>query len=182
MSSKYKPGEDIIPHFVTFTVVGWVDVFSREYYKEIIVNSLAYCQQNKGLILHAWVVMTNHVHLIISTKTNTISSLVRDIKKFNSKQILEAIGKSDEESRKEWMLNMFRYAGSGNANNKEYQFWKQDYHPVELSDSYRCEQRLNYLHENPVRSGMVWEPWQYKYSSAIDYYTNEHGLLPIDHL
>lgn len=80
------------------------------------------------------------------------------------------------------MLNIFRYSGSGNANNKEYQFWKQDYHPVELSDSYRCEQRLNYLHENPVRSGMVWEPWQYKYRSAIDYYTNEHGLLPIEHL
>lgn len=91
MSSKYKPGEDIIPHFVTFTVVGWVDVFSREYYKEIIVNSLAYCQQNKGLILHAWVVMTNHVHLIISTKTNTISNLVRDIKKFNSKKYLKLL-------------------------------------------------------------------------------------------
>jgi REP element-mobilizing transposase RayT len=182
MSSKYKPGEDAFPHFVTFTVVGWVDVFSRDSYKEILVNSLAYCQQHKGLILHAWVIMTNHVHLIISTKTNTISNLVRDIKKFSSKKIIEAISESNEESRKEWMLNLFKFVGSGNKNNKEYQFWKQDYHPIELSDAKKCEQRLNYLHENPVRSGLVWEPWHFKYSSAIDYYTNEHGLLEIERL
>jgi REP element-mobilizing transposase RayT len=126
--------------------------------------------------------MTNHVHLIISTKTNTISNLVRDIKKFSSKKIIEAISESNEESRKEWMLNLFKFVGSGNKNNKEYQFWKQDYHPIELSDAKRCEQRLNYLPENPVRSGLVWEPWHFKYSSAIDYYTNEHGLLVIEHL
>ena len=53
---------------------------------------------------------------------------------------------------------------------------------IKLSDSYRCEQRLNYLHENRIRSGLVWGPSQYKYSSAIDYYTNEHGLLPIEYL
>lgn len=182
MSSKYKPGEDAIPHFITFSVVGWVDVFSRNVYKDIFVNSLEYCQQNKGLILHAWIIMTNHVHLIISTKTNTISDLVRDIKKFSSKKIILTIYESNEESRKEWMLNLFRFAGAGNSNNKEYQFWKQDYHPIELSDTHRCEQRLKYLHENPVRSGLVWEPWHYKYSSAIDYYTNEHGLLSIEHL
>jgi putative transposase len=76
MSSKYKPGEDAIAHFVTFAVVGWIDVFSREYYKEIFINSLKHCQENKGLKLHAWVPiaigMTNHVHLIISSKTNKL--------------------------------------------------------------------------------------------------------------
>lgn len=182
MSSKYKPGDDALPHFITFSVVGWVDVFSRSIYKDIIVNSLKYCQDNKGLNLHAWVIMTNHIHLIFSTETNTISNLVRDIKKFSSKKIIEAITDSQEESRKEWMLNLFRFAGAGNSNNKEFQFWKQDYHPIELNTSYRCEQRLNYLHENPVRSGLVWEPWHYKYSSAIDYYTNEKGLLKIEPL
>ena len=101
MSSKYKPGDNALPHFVTFTVVGWVDVFSRDRYKEIIVNSLAYCQQHKGLILHAWVIMTNHIHLIVSTTTNTISNLVRDIKKFSSKKIIEAINETTEENKKQ---------------------------------------------------------------------------------
>ncbi len=182
MSSKYKVGEDAIPHFITFSVVGWVDVFSREQYKELFVESLKYCQENKGLVLHAWVIMTNHAHLIISSNTNKIEHLVRDIKKYTSKQIIVAIKENPTESRKEWMLNLFSYAGKNNNNNKDYQFWKQDYHPVELNTPEKLKERLNYLHENPVRSGLVWEPWHYKYSSAIDYYTNEHGLLKIEHL
>jgi putative transposase len=88
MSGKYKPGEAAIAHFVTFTVVGWIDVFSREQYKELFVESLQYCRQNKGLVLHAWVIMTNHVHLIIRSQTNKIEHLVRDIKKYTSKQII----------------------------------------------------------------------------------------------
>ena len=101
MSSKYKVGEDAIPHFVTFSVVGWVDVFSRESYKEIFVNSLKYCQEHKGLKLHAWVIMTNHVHMILSSDTNKIEYLVRDIKKYNSKKIIAAIQENPTESRKE---------------------------------------------------------------------------------
>ena len=182
MCSKYKVADSTIPHFVTFSVVGWIDVFSREQYKEIMVESLQYCMEHKGLTLHAWVIMTNHVHLIISSKSAKLEELVRDIKKFTSKQIIKAVSENPEESRKEWMLNIFRFTGSGNKNNKEFQFWKQDYHPVELTTNDMLEQRLMYLHENPVRSGLVWEAWHYKYSSAIDYYTNEKGLLRIERL
>ena len=87
MSSKYKPGEAHIPHFVTFSVVGWVDVFTRQLYKDIILESLNYCCENKGMNLHAWVVMSNHIHLIISSDTNKIENIVRDFKKFTSKKI-----------------------------------------------------------------------------------------------
>ena len=182
MSSKYKVGEDAIPHFVTFSVVGWIDVFSREQYKELFLESLKYCQQKKGMVLHAWVIMTNHVHLIISSISNKLEHVVRDLKKFTSKQISKAIKENNAESRKEWMLNIFSYTGKNNNNNKEFQFWKQDYHPIELDTPEKMKQRLDYLHENPVRGGLVWEPWHYKYSSAIDYYTNEHGLLKVEHL
>ena len=101
MSSKYKVGEDAIAHFVTFSVVGWVDVFSRESYKEIFVDSLKHCQENKGLKLHAWVIMTNHVHLIISSETNKLEDIVRDLKKYTSKKITAAIQENPTESRKE---------------------------------------------------------------------------------
>jgi putative transposase len=182
MSSKYKVGEDATPHFVTFTVVGWIDVFSRELYKEILVSSLTYCIESKGMILHAWVIMTNHVHLIISSQTNKIEYIVRDMKKYTSKQIIKAIQENSTESRKEWMLNIFGYTGRHNNSNKDFQFWRQDYHPVELSSTERLKQRIDYLHENPVRSGLVWEPWHYKFSSAIDYYTKEPGLIAIERL
>ena len=182
MSSKYKVGEDAIAHFVTFSVVGWIDVFSREQYKELFVESLKYCGEKKGLVLHAWVIMTNHVHLIISSNSNKIEDIVRDLKKYTSKQIIKAIQENPTESRKEWMLNIFSYAGKSNNNNKDFQFWKQDYNPIELDSDEKLKQRLNYLHENPVRAGLVWEPWHFKYSSAIDYYTEENGLLKLEFL
>ena len=182
MSSKYKVGDDAIPHFVTFTVVGWIDVFTREQYKEILTQSLQHCIEHKGLLLHAWVIMTNHVHLIISSDTVKLEHIVRDVKKFTSKQIIKAIQENEKESRKEWMLNIFSFTGKNNNSNKDFQFWKQDYHPMELNTKEKMKQRLDYLHENPVRSGLVWEPSHYKYSSAIDYYTDQHGLLPVQHL
>jgi putative transposase len=177
MSSKYKVMEDAVPHCVTFTVVGWVDVFSRVLYKDMIVESLRYCQEQKGMELHAWVIMTNHVHLIISSKENKLADVVRDFKKYTSKHIVKAIEKNVKESRREWMLSLFCYAGRNNSNNKEIQFWKQDYHPVVLDTFEKYEQRMQYLHENPVRSGLVWEAWHYKYSSALDFYKGEKGLL-----
>ena len=180
MSSKYKAREDAIPHFVTFTVVGWIDVFSREIYKEKMLESLRFCIQEKGLVVHARIIMTNHEHLIISSSNNKISDIVRDIKKYTSRQIIDLIVKNPQESRKEWMLNIFSFTGQGNKSNKNYQFWKQDYHPVELNTNIKLAQRLVYLHENPVRSGLVWEAEYYKFSSAIDYYKNEKGLLEIE--
>jgi REP element-mobilizing transposase RayT len=182
MSSKYKSGDNEIPHFVTFTIVGWIDVFTRALYKDILVDSLAFCTKNKGIELHAWVIMTNHVHLIISTKENSISDFVRDIKKYTSKMIIATIQKNKRESRKEWMINMFDYAGKTNSNNVYFQLWKQNYHPIELNTPRRLEIALNYLHNNPVKAGLVWEPWHYKYASGVDYYTNENGLLKISRL
>lgn len=169
MSSKYKVGDDALPHYVTFTVVGWIDVFSHERYKEIIIKSLDYCITSKGLILHAWVIMANHINLIISSKTTRIEYLVRDMKKYTSKKIITAMQDNNSESRREWMINIYNFAGKSNSNIKEFQFWKQDYHPVELDTPVKLNQRLDYLHENEVRSGLIWEPWHFKYSSAIDY-------------
>ena len=99
MSTKYKPGEPAIPHFITFAVVGWIDIFSREQYKELFVDSLKYCQQYKGMVLHAWIIMTNHVHLIISSDTNKLEHIVRDLKKYTSKQIIKAIQENSRDSR-----------------------------------------------------------------------------------
>ena len=75
------------------------------------------------------------------------------------------------------MLNIFSFAGQSNSNNTEFQFWKQDYHPIELNTNEKLKQRLDYLHENPEHSGLVWEPWHYKYSSAIDIILQRMGLL-----
>lgn len=183
MSSKYKASDDHIPYFVTSTIVAWMDVFTRDVYKDIVCDSISFCQQNKGLRLHAWVIMTNHIHMIVSVADNKkLGAIMRDMKKHTSIAIVDAIEKNVQESRKKWMLNMFAFAGENNNHNEYNQVWQQEYHPVALDTEEKLIQRLNYLHENPVRSGLVWSPEQYKYSSAIDYYTKEKGLLSIERL
>jgi REP element-mobilizing transposase RayT len=168
-------------HFITFAVVQWVDVFTRKEYSDIVVESLIYCKRNKGLKIHAWCIMSNHLHLILSVDENkNLSDILRDFKKFTSSNIVKAIENNHQESRRNWMLWIFKKAGEENKRNKDHQFWQQDNHPIEFSTNEMIDQRLNYLHENPVKSGAVRSAEEYIYSSALDYYTTEKGPIEID--
>jgi REP element-mobilizing transposase RayT len=179
MSAGYKIYDSQALHFVTFSTVQWVDALSRPDYKDIVIDSLRYCIVNKGLILYAYVIISNHVHLIISAEEGVqLSDILRDLKKFTSKHLIEVIENNPQESRRSWMLWLFRSAGQANSNNQNYQFWQQDNHPIQLSDNQMMEQRLYYIHENPVKAGLVSEPHHYVYSSAIDY-AGGKGLLDI---
>ena len=170
-------------HFITCSVVEWVDVFTRKMYADILIDSLKFCQQNKGLVIHAWCIMSNHIHLIISTNGITqLSDVIRDFKKFSSSAIINAIRDNSHESRKNWMLWIFKKAGERNKRNKTYQFWQQNNHPVECSTREILQSRMIYLHENPVRAGLVRFEQDYLYSSGIDYYLNERSLIDIIYL
>lgn len=157
-------------YYMTFTVVGWIDVFSRQCYRDIFIHSLKYCQQNKGLQLHAYVIMSNHVHLIVSVKDGyNISNFVRDCKKFTSKQILGYVEQNDTESRRDWMLHQFAYYASRHSRNQQYQLWSHENHFVELITPVFTQQKIDYIHQNPVRAGLVYLPEDYVYSSASNY-------------
>ncbi|MDB5209163.1 MAG: hypothetical protein JWR72_4238 [Flavisolibacter sp.] len=167
-------------HFITFAVVEWVDVFTRKAYRDILIDSLRHCQEQKGLVLHAWVVMSNHVHLLASAKENNLSDILRDFKKFTSKQIIAAIKANEQESRKDWMLKIFEEKGDTNSRNKTYQFWRQDNQPKECYSPVFTVQKLSYIHNNPVEAGLVERPEDYLYSSAKAYVSNESLLLQVD--
>jgi putative transposase len=157
-------------HFITPTIVGWVDVFSRKIYKDIIIDSLKYCQENKGLIVYSYVIMSNHLHLVISAKEGfQLSNIIRDFMKFTSKRIIAEVLSNPKESRQEWMLRLFKYFAKYNKNNTTYQLWKRDNHPVELVRMDWMYQKINDTHQNPVRAGIVLEAIDYYYSSARNY-------------
>ena len=108
MSTKYKFRNPKGVYFISFAVQNWIDALTRSEYKNIIVDSLKYCQQHKGLNLYAWVIMTNHVHLIISAEGEfTLSEIMRDFKRHTSKHIIENIKTNPIESRREWLLNQW---------------------------------------------------------------------------
>ena len=167
-------------YFVTFTVIEWVDVFTRPQCVNIVLDSLRFCQNEKGLRIHTWVIMSNHLHLIISRKQggNTLSEIIRDFKKYTSSQIIKWIEDDGKESRRNWMLWLFKEAGRRNSNNVHFQFWQQDSHPVELISNKFMDQKLNYIHHNPVVTGIVENPEEYLYSSARDY-AGSKGLLEL---
>ena len=167
-------------HFVTFSVVEWVDVFTRKEYRDIVIDSLKFCQKEKGLLLHGWCIMSNHIHLIVSAKNENLSDILRDFKKFTSKQIIRAIENSETESRKDWMLEIFKTQAQRNSHNVSYQFWRQDNQPKELYSPGFTVQKLNYLHNNPVEAGLVERAEDYLYSSARSYkQSGQPGLLQI---
>lgn len=123
--------------------------------------------------------MSSHVHLIISRSgIIPLEDSMRDMKKFTAHKIIGAIMENQHESRKEWLLEMFVKFGRANSNNTKYRFWQQDNHPVELDTNKMKDERLNYIHANPVKAGYVYKPEEYIYCSAIDY-CDEKGLLDI---
>lgn len=168
---------------MTCTIVGWIDIFTRPVYKEIIMDSLSYCRKEKGLLLHGYVLMPNHLHMIASTEVGgNLSHILRDFKKYTSVEIKKYLNDyQNVESRREWMVSMFGMAGKDNAANKEFQLWKNDNHPIALYSNEVVLQKLEYLHNNPVRAGFVVLPEHWLYSSATNYAGLE-SVIEIDHL
>ena len=163
MSRKYKFHNPEGVYFVSFAVQGWVDVFTRNEYKNILIENLEYCQKHKGLEIFAWCIMTNHVHLIVRAEEGyLLQDILRDYKKFTSKAVIRGILDNPIESRKEWLLSQFKTPDG-------YRFWRTDNKPIELWSNAVIDQKLDYIHQNPVEEGLVFKAEHYMYSSAVDY-------------
>lgn len=159
MSEKYKVRDQDRPYFITFAVESWVDVFTRQVYRDILLGSLRHCQSEKGLIIYAWCLMTNHIHLIVGRRgESSIEEIVRDFKKFTSVQVCRAIESNAQESRKSWMLRLFQSAALDSKKHIKYKFWQNDYHLVELFSNELVDQKLEHIHDNAVKEGMVDKP------------------------
>lgn len=178
MSEKYKFHDSEGIYFVTPTITDWADLFTKKQYCEIVLESLEHCQHNKGLIIHAWCIMSSHLHLIISSKGEELASIIRDFKKFTSKAIIDEIS-SGNDSRKEWLLKLFSEKAQQTKRQSYYKVWQDGNHPILLDTNKMLDQRLSYLHNNPVEQEIVFNPHDYCMSSAIDY-ANGKGYLEIE--
>jgi putative transposase len=114
--------------------------------------------------------------LIIGSAKNSLSNIMRDMKKHTSLRMKDAIENNSKENRREWMMDLFCKAGKANSNNNDFQFWQQDNHPIQLITPKFTHQKLDYIHNNPVVAGFVDKPEEYLHSSARDYYGTSKGL------
>ena len=102
--------------------------------------------------------------------------MIGDLKRFTSQSIVKSIQENTRESRKEFLLYFFKKEAEKSSNVKHYQFWRHDNKPIELWSNKVIQQKINYLHNNPVEEGLVYKAEDYVYSSAIDY-SGQKGLI-----
>jgi putative transposase len=165
MSELRKANTDEM-YFVTFTVAGWIDIFNREIYIEELIKNLQYCQREKELEIFSYVIMPSHIHMVVRRENGRLNELIRDFKSYTAKRILKLIEDNPQESRKEWLLYLFSYFAKRYRQNEKYRLWQKTNYPIELDSPEILEQKIDYIHNNPVKAGIVNEPENYIYSSA----------------
>jgi REP element-mobilizing transposase RayT len=154
--------------------VEWIPVFTKREYFEVIIDSLKFAQKKKGLKLFSYVILDNHFHMIISA--NGISKTVQSIKAYSAKQILKLL----HYQRKFWLLNQFRYYKKRFKPQSTYQVWQEGYHPKLIRGMRMFNQKMNYIHNNPVKLGLVDRPEYWRYSSARNILLGDHSVITID--
>jgi len=177
---RYKILDQEGIHFLTFTIVEWIDLFTRQVYADLFLDSLRFYQQQKGLQVYAYVIMSSHVHLIVQAPENgDLVKIIQNLKSYTARQFLAHLQDYEQsESRRDWLLDHFAFNARRNRTNSPHQVWQKGYHPFLLYSPQMIRQKLNYIHQNPVVAGMVKIPEHYRYSSASNY-ENQEGTLAV---
>ena len=182
MSTKYKATTSEEAYFITITTVGWIDIFTRLNQKQAIVDALHYCQINKGLEIYAYCIMHSHIHMLCkATDGFVLSNVMRDFKKYTAKMIVK-IAIEEPESRREWMLEHFKKACEHLKREQLYKVWQDGYHAEHVFSNKFIKQKIEYIHDNPVKEKIVTSPEDYYFSSARNYagLENELDIILID--
>ncbi len=169
--SRYKIVDPAFPHFVTCTVLHWIPVFTRPDTVEIVLASLRFLMKD-GLKVYAYVVLENHLHLVVQS-----GDLNRDIarfKSYTSKQLLAYLSKHNVRQ----ILDQLAFYKKAHKGDRAYQFWQEGCHPEWIQNDEMMHQKVDYVHQNPVKRGYVDLAEHWRYSSARDY-QGQAGLLEV---
>ena len=168
MGHAYRIHKQDAAYFVTFTVVDWIDLFTRPEYKYFLCESLNYCIRKKSLKIFSYVMMTNHIHLLCRAEEGKLSNIVRDFKKYTTGKLISMI-LTGRESRREFLLEKFSHHGQQNKLNTKYQIWQNGSHAEEVFEPKFTLSKIQYIHHNPVEAGLVTYPHEYRFNSAQNY-------------
>jgi putative transposase len=172
--SRYKVlSTDFQPYFLTCSTINWIVLFNKPEIVNILLDSLRFLIANNRLVLHGWVIMENHLHLLASSLQ--LSKEIGHFKSFTARTIIDYLEKHQYRKILSW-LEFFK---KQHKKEQKYQLWQEGSHPEEIISQEMLITKLNYIHYNPVRSGYVDQPSHWRYSSYHDYY-GEKGLLPIE--
>ena len=163
MRSRYRILEPEFAHFITGTIVAWLPIFTTAARCDILVQAFEYCRQHKGLKIHAWVILDTHFHAIVAAPD--LSRVLADLKRHTAQLIIEQL----KTERCDWLLHQLRDHRAGHKTESQHQVWQEGSHPQAITTDAMMLQKLEYLHNNPVKRGLVASPEHWRYSSAHEW-------------
>ncbi|MEH2234457.1 MAG: transposase [Nostoc sp.] len=161
------------PHFLTCTVINWIPLFGKVEFTQIILDSLNFLQLQQRLTLYGYVIMENHLHLIASAAS--LSKEIANFKSFTARSIIDLL----EKNNSNYILNQLELYKLKHKTKQQYQLWQEGFHPQVILNEEMFRQKLDYIHNNPVRRGYVDDPAHWRYSSCRNY-MGELGLLQVE--
>ena len=176
MKSRYKIIDEENLYFITSTILKWIPVFTSEKYFNILLESFRYSQKEKDLKIYSYSILDNQFHAIVSGKD--LKQTIASIKSFTARTIIDQL-KADQ---KDWLLNQLNYYKLKHKVRSDYQLWQEGFHPQIIYSEIVFRQKVDYIHYNPVRRGLVTEPQNWRYSSAASYILGIKGELEIEKL
>ena len=174
MRSRYHVYDKEHAHFVTSTTVAWLPIFTTASRCDVLVQSLGFCRVHKQLKIHGWVILDTHFHAILSSPD--LPQVMADLKRHTARRLLDLL----KEEKAEWLLNQLRYHCASYKKENEYQVWQEGFHPQSIPTGEIMLQKLEYLHNNPVKRGLVASPEHWRYSSAHEWLPGAIQLLECD--
>lgn len=165
-------------HFLTITIIEWIDIFTKPEYFHIVIDSLKYCRKNKGLLLYEFVIMTNHLHLIAKAKEGyKLSQIISDFKKHTTKEIIKEL----EKDSRRYILNLIKNSFS---RKKDYQnqIWQRENYPEIIVNENFLSEKIKYIYNNPVKKEYVAKSEDWLYSSARNRTLNDNSVIELDNL
>jgi putative transposase len=175
MRSRLKTPDYIATCFITSTIINWVPVFTDQEYYDILIDAFKFNQSQKNLKIFAYVLLDNHFHMLC--QSDNLTNTIRSIKSYSAKRIIEKLkidGKND-------FLKIFKINKRNYKNTSTYQIWQEGFHPFEINSDSIFNQKLEYIHLNPVKRGLVENPIEWSFSSAFDYYWGKEGKIRLDY-
>ena len=178
MTRHFKINESVTSvYFITCTITQWLCIFKEEKYFAVIIDSLKYCMAHKGLILAGYVIMPTHLHMMSSHSVDVrLPEIMRDFKHYTSTKIAELL----ETDNNHLFLHVFRKATEGRTKKQNHKIWQDDYHPVAITSEKWFREKIEYMHNNPVRKGFIESPEDWKYSSARNWIQGDDSIIKID--
>ncbi|WP_026098738.1 REP-associated tyrosine transposase [Kamptonema formosum] len=160
-------------HFITCTAVNWMPLFGQVELAQIVLDSLSFLQRQHRLALYGYVILENHLHLLAAAAN--LSKEIGNFKSFTARSIIDLL----KAKRANHILEQLKFSKLQHKTDQDYQVWQEGFHPEAILSEEMFRQKLDYIHNNPVRRGYVDEPAHWRYSSYRNY-IGQPGVLPVE--